>query len=208
MKHTRIKNAASLLLALLLSLQLAAPACASSPGEDTEPAVISIHNTGGIDETGIQDELRLLPAPILQAFSRQGWSLHLDRGCLEELSARYGYPCVAATVYKLRRICLLGSGSTLHEFGHFLDWSLDFPEEIDQLYEAEAQGAAFLRSYAKSNRWEYFADYFALWIRWRKDEARMEELRIQTPMTHAWFMALEADGWSLDKMGVPARCEK
>lgn len=197
MKHTWIKNTVNLLLALILSLQLAAPACALSPVADTEPAMLSICNTDGIDEAGILKELRLLPASILQAFSIQGWSLHLDQSYLEELSARYGYTCIAATVYKLRRICLLGSGSTLHEFGHFLDWSLDFPQEIDQLYEAEARDASFLRSYAKSNRWEYFADYFALWIRWRKDETKMEELRTQTPLTHAWFMALEADGWIL-----------
>ena len=198
MKQTQIKKAVGLLLALLLAVQLAAPASAVGSDGESEVPLPSVYNADEGSADKIQEELRKIPAPILQAFDEQDWSLHMDRSYLEDLSDRYGYTCIAATSYRLQRIYLLESGSVLHEFGHFLDWSMDFPEVIDQLFEKEAQAACFLRAYAKSNRREYFADYFALWIRSGADLSKREEMRTNTPETYAYFATLEADGWSME----------
>lgn len=198
MKHTQIKKTVGLLLALLLTVQLAAPASAVGSDGESEVRLPSVYNADEASVDKIQEELRKIPAPILQVFDEQGWSLHVDRNYLENLSNRYGYTCIAATSYGLQRIYLLESGSVLHEFGHFLDWSMEFPEVIDHLFKKEAQGAGFLRAYAKSNRREYFADYFALWIRSRADLSKREEMRTNAPETYAYFETLEADGWSME----------
>ncbi len=102
---------------------------------------LPVCNADEVSVDRIQEELRQIPVPILQTFGEQGWSLHIDQSYLEDLRDRYGHTCIAATSYRLHRIYLLESGSVLHEFGHFLDWSMDFPEEIDQRFETEAQGA-------------------------------------------------------------------
>lgn len=198
MKHSQLNNAAGLLLALVLAVQFITPVSAAGSAVESEVRLPLVYNADEVSTDRMQEELRKLPAPILQAFDEQDWSLHMDRSYLEDLSDRYGYTCIAATSYRLQRIYLLESGSVLHEFGHFLDWSMDFSEVIDQLFEKEAQGADFLRAYAKSNRREYFADYFALWIHSGADLSKREEMRTNTPETYAYFEALEADGWSME----------
>ena len=50
----------------------------------------------------------------------------------------------------------------VHEFGHFYDSLLGFPEENDRLYELEAANAP-MSEHAKSSSLEYFAEFFAYW---------------------------------------------
>ena len=52
-------------------------------------------------------------------------------------------------------------GSLPHEFGHFLQFTLGFPEETEALYNLEAGGISFLRPHAIRNFREYFANVFA-----------------------------------------------
>lgn len=64
-------------------------------------------------------------------------------------------------------------------------------------YEAEPQDSvSVLREYAATSAREYFADYFAYWVRNREIEEKIEQLRSATPETYAYFEALEADGWT------------
>lgn len=70
--------------------------------------------------------------------------------------------CIGLTSYSEKRIYVSTPSSTIHEFGHFLEWVLRFPPEYEMLYREEAEAAlAVLREYAATNSHEYFADYFA-----------------------------------------------
>ena len=102
--------------------------------------------------------------------------------------------CIGATNYSQKTIYLSEASATLHEFGHFLDWTLGIPAEHEQLYLAEAQNSG-LRDYAKTNAREYFADCFDYWIAYSGSEKRMETFRNAAPQTWAYFEALEKNNW-------------
>ena len=102
---------------------------------------------------------------------------------------------IGATNYSQKTIYLSEASATLHEFGHFLDWTLGIPAEHEQLYLAEAQNSG-LRDYAKTNAREYFADCFDYWITHGSNSEMMELLRKNAPQTWAYFEALEKNNWS------------
>ena len=114
-----------------------------------------------------------------------------DRGYI----AYKGYISIGATNYSQKTINISEASATLHEFGHFLDWTLGIPAEHEQLYLAEAQNSG-LRDYAKTNAREYFADCFNYWIAYSGSEKRMETFRNAAPQTWACFEALEKNNWS------------
>ena len=59
--------------------------------------------------------------------------------------------CIGATNYSQKTIYLSEASATLHEFGHFLDWTLGIPAEHEQLYLAEAQTWACFEALEKNN---------------------------------------------------------
>ena len=85
-------------------------------------------------------------------------------------------------------------GTILHEFGRFLDYVLGLPSAPECLYEAEA-AAVFLRDYALTGEREYFAEYFACYLRAGNDTEKAVEMGRLTPQTYGWFAALEKNGW-------------
>ena len=101
---------------------------------------------------------------------------------------------IGATNYSQKTIYLSDASATLHEFGHFLDWTLGIPAKHERLYLAEAQNSG-LRDYAKTNAREYFADSFDYWIAYSGSEKRMETFRNAAPQTWAYFEALEKNNW-------------
>lgn len=186
------RKAAALLLALLLTVPLSVPALAA---ENAEP--LPIQNPDGVELEEAYAELDYIPAPLLRQFEERGWTLHMDRAYLEQLSREYGYLCVAATSYKNKGIYLTAASSLVHEFGHFLHYTLDFDGETEALFQTEAQGADFLRAYAKRNFREYFADCFAYWVKHQEDSAALALMREQAPETYHYFEELERGGWVL-----------
>lgn len=117
---------------------------------------------------------------------------HLERDELIQSAAEIS--AIGATNYSQKTIYLSEASATLHEFGHFLDWTLGIPAEHEQLYLAEAQNSG-LRDYAKTNAREYFADCFDYWIAYSGSEKRMETFRNAAPQTWAYFEALEKNNW-------------
>ena len=113
---------------------------------------------------------------------------------ISELSKQLNMSCIGATNYSQKTIYLSEAGATLHEFGHFLDWTLGIPAEHEQLYLAEAQNSG-LRDYAKTNAREYFADCFDDWITHGSNSEMMEHLRKNAPQTWIYFEALEKNNW-------------
>ena len=186
------RKAAALLLALLLTVSLSVPALAA---ESSEP--LPIQNTDGIELEEAYAELEYIPEPLLRQFEERGWTLCIDRAYLEQLSREYGYTCIAATSYKNKGIYLAAASSLVHEFGHFLHYTLDFDGETEALFQKEAQRADFLRAYAKRNFREYFADCFAYWVKHREDRAALALMREQAPETYHYFEELERNAWEL-----------
>ena len=120
----------------------------------------------------------------------------MDFEYLAELSQQLDMNCIGATSYAEKRIYIAEASSTLHEFGHFLDYALGRPSQCEGLYEAEsAATTAFLRDYAKTNCREYFAGCFVYWVRYQENAARMELFQKNAPKTYAYFQQLDAVGW-------------
>ena len=134
-------------------------------------------------------EVRKVPQPILDAFNENGWTYVIDGNYTADLGRQLGVNCIGATVFGENRIYVSESGATLHEFGHFYDFLLGFPDEHDRLYELEAANAP-MSEHVKSSSLEYFAEFFAYWCSGNtRTLALLKEL---TPETYAYFEELSA----------------
>ena len=161
---------------------------------EAPPAPVALVNTAGVNINGYLLALRQVPEPMLSAFNAAGWTYRIDFDYISELSKQLDMSCIGATNYSQKTIYISEANATLHEFGHFLDWTLGIPAEHEQLYLAEAQNSG-LRAYAKTNAREYFADCFDYWIAYSGSEKRMETFRNAAPQTWAYFEALEKNNW-------------
>ena len=166
-----------------------------------EPPILSqfpIENPAGADLNDFLLELCQVPAPILERFRAGGWAYTVDHQHLAELSQKYHTSCTGAADYGKRHIYVSAASSTLHEFGHFLDWALGFPAVHDELFEAEAKGAAqFLRDYALTSSGEYLAESFAYFIRHQDNDAKLEQMERLTLRTYVYFCRLADSGWGM-----------
>ena len=162
---------------------------------EAPPAPVALVNTAGVNINDYLVALRQVPEPVLAAFNAAGWTYRIDFDYISELSKQLNMSCSGATNYSQKTIYLSEASATLHEFGHFLDWTLGIPAEHEQLYLAEAQTSG-LRDYAKTNAREYFADCFAYCIIHGNDSEMMERLRKNAPQTCTYFEKLGKDSWS------------
>ena len=128
-------------------------------------APVTLVNAAGVNINDYLLALRQVPEPMLAAFKVAGWTYCIDFDYMGGLSKKLNMSCIGATNYSQKTIYLSEASATLHEFGHFLDWTLGFPAEHEQLFRAEA-AAAPLRNYAKTDSREYFADCFAYWVKY------------------------------------------
>ena len=157
---------------------------------EAPPAPVALVNAAGVNINDYLVALRQVPEPMLAAFNAAGWTYRIDFDYISELSKQLNMSCIGATNYSQKTIYLSEASATLHEFGHFLDWTRGFPAEHEQLFRAEA-AAAPLRNYAKTNAREYFADCFAYCIIHGNDSEMMESLRKNAPQTCTYFEELE-----------------
>ena len=134
-------------------------------------------------------EVRKVPQLILGAFNENGWTFVIDGNYTVNLGRQLGVNCIGATVFGENRIYVSESGATLHEFGHFYDSLLGFPEEHARLYGLEASNAP-MSEHAKSSSLEYFAEFFAYWC--SGNMRTLELLKELTPETYAYFEGLPA----------------
>ena len=149
-------------------------------------APVTLVNAAGVNVNDFLLELRKLPEQILDAFNAAGWTYCIDFDYMGGLSKKLNMSCIGATNYSQKTIYLSEASATLHEFGHFLDWTLGFPAEHEQLFRAEA-AAAPLRNYAKTNAREYFADCFAYWVKYAENANAISLLQECAPMTYRYM---------------------
>jgi len=153
---------------------------------EAPPAPVALVNAAGININDYLLALRQVPEPVLATFNATGWTYRIDFDYISELSKQLNMSCIGATNYSQKTIYLSEASATLHEFGHFLDWTLGFPAEHEQLFRAEA-AAAPLRNYAKTNVREYFADCFAYWVKYAENANAISLLQECAPMTYRYM---------------------
>ena len=135
-------------------------------------------------------ELCKVPQPILDAFNENGWTFVIGTEYLTDLSRKLGVNCIGAAVYTEKRIYVSEASVVLHEFGHFLDCTMGFPQEHKDLYALEAASTP-MKQHAKSNSLEYFAESFSYWL--SGGTRTLAQLKELTPETYAYFEELSAD---------------
>ena len=150
------------------------------------PVPVTLVNAAGVNVNDFLLELRKLPEQVLDAFNAAGWTYCIDFDYMGGLSKKLNMSCIGATNYSRKTIYISEASATLHEFGHFLDWTLGFPAEHEQLFRAEA-AAAPLRNYAKTNAREYFADCFAYWVKYAENANAISLLQECAPMTYRYM---------------------
>ena len=153
---------------------------------EAPPAPVALVNAAGVNVNDFLLELRKLPEQVLDAFNAAGWTYCIDFDYMGGLSKKLNMSCIGATNYSQKTIYISEASATLHEFGHFLDWTLGFPAEHEQLFRAEA-AAAPLRNYAKTNAREYFADCFAYWVKYAGNTNAISLLQECAPMTYRYM---------------------
>lgn len=149
-------------------------------------APVTLVNAAGVNINDYLLALRQVPEPMLAAFKVAGWTYRIDFDYISELSKQLNMSCIGATNYSQKAIYISEASATLHEFGHFLDWTLGFPAEHEQLFRAEAATAP-LRNYAKTNAREYFADCFAYWVKYAENANAISLLQECAPMTYRYM---------------------
>ena len=150
------------------------------------PVPVTLVNAAGVNVNDFLLELRKLPEQVLDAFNAAGWTYCIDFDYMGGLSKQLNMSCIGATNYSQKTIYISEASATLHEFGHFLDWTLGFPAEHEQLFRAEA-AAAPLRNYAKTNAREYFADCFDYWVKYAENANAISLLQECAPMTYRYM---------------------
>ncbi len=153
---------------------------------EAPPAPVALVNAAGVNINDYLLALRQVPEPVLATFNATGWTYRIDFDYISELSKQLNMSCIGATNYSQKTIYLSEASATLHEFGHFLDWTLGFPAEHEQLFRAEA-AAAPLRDYAKTNAREYFADCFDYWVKYAENANAISLLQECAPMTYRYM---------------------
>ena len=135
-------------------------------------------------------ELRKVPQPILDAFNENGWTFVIGTEYLSDLSRKLGVNCIGVAAYTEKRIYVSEASAVLHEFGHFLDCTMGFPQAHKDLYALEAAFAP-MKQHAKSSSLEYFAEFFSYWL--SGSTRTLAQLKELTPETYAYFEELSAD---------------
>ena len=158
--------------------------------------LITIENLTQWNVNAFLLELRKVPQPILDAFNENGWTFVIGTEYLTDLGRKLGVNCIGAAAYTEKRIYVSEASAVLHEFGHFLDCTMGFPQEHKDLYALEAASAP-MKQHAKSNSLEYFAEFFAYWC--SGNTRILEQLKELTPETYAYFESLSNE-FSLHKI--------
>ena len=157
-------------------------------------APVTLVNAAGVNINDYLLALRQVPEPMLAAFKVAGWTYRIDFNYISELSKQLNMSCIGATNYSQKAIYISEASATLHEFGHFLDWTLGFPAEHEQLFRAEA-AAAPLRNYAKTNAREYFADCFAYWVKYAENANAISLLQECAPLMFRYMEEVTILQW-------------
>lgn len=158
---------------------------------------VTIDNPNDVSLNSYLVELDKIPDELLNRFIESGWTYSLDVSTLSEYMETYGTGSVVGLCsYENKTITVANPGTTIHEFGHFLDYAQGWAS--DELEHEYRNASSFLREYAMTNVHEYYADYFAYYLSKYDNADAVEKMKTLTPDTYAQFEAMRAAGWVLD----------
>lgn len=164
-----------------------------------EPSIVNeypIENSFDANLSNYLEELKKVPAPIMEAFKERGWKYAVDFDYISEFSQNLGTTVIGVCDYGERRIYVTEASATLHEFGHFLDYDQGWVSRNTAYYDEEAQAAgSFMRNYALTTAQEYFADYFVCWLRFQNNPEKLTLMQELTPQTFEYFSTLASNDW-------------
>lgn len=129
---------------------------------------------------------------IWESFQKQGWTLYVTDQDIQSKYSDYTYAIGGITDYETKEIWIGNYGEettsqVLHEMGHYLDWSLDFPSNSDTflaIHQKEKSQmfyiAEVLRDHIEDPR-EYFAESVCQFVE------NKERLKQYNPETYQYF---------------------
>lgn len=122
-----------------------------------------------------------LPVRLTSHFLDSGWELCYD-GLHEEFPEHED--AVGMTDFSNRKIYLdtnVSEETVYHEFGHFLEYTLDIRDKSNDCYLNESRHAEeLLGNYAMADSKEYFAEAYAYWIDPDNDRTKLKEVAPET----------------------------
>ncbi|MCM1223369.1 MAG: hypothetical protein NC548_53870 [Lachnospiraceae bacterium] len=141
-------------------------------------------------------ELLLVPESIRGQFSESGWHLVFGSKEVDRYSLEHDMTAIGLTSYSKRTIYAKTHDAVPHEFGHFLERAINATQTAEHLYEEEGSAARkILGSYSTTNSKEFFAEFFAYFIRHSDDPDKLSLLQTTAPKTFAFFEHLERANW-------------
>lgn len=143
--------------------------------------------------------MMLVPAPIREAFRKDGWTISFDTDAISAYSNETGtYSISGMTVYSKKTIYLADAKSLLHEMGHYYQRKLetsgmdpDVYATFDAIFAQEKWSGSLYNDRPNNSGAEFFADAFAYYaltgfVRWGAD-AKLE--------SQQYFDDLADRGW-------------
>lgn len=145
-------------------------------------------------------ELSKVPSEIISDFTERNWTYVVGRDYINNYNSENNMIAVGLCSYANKSIFVVNSGSTVHEFGHYLHFALGYPKEITELYNLEKEKLIDIsRDYSAKNEKEFFADAFKLYIQSKNDFELKEKFKINAPLTCQYLENLENNNWGLNK---------
>ena len=172
-------------------------------------------------------EIKKLPEEIQRSFILNQWSLSIAEEAFAEHYELTSRSSIGMTSMDSRKIWVRDTDALLHEFGHYIQSTLneDYNKKIKECYEKEGKqcfdnrslsdnvirhiseaGQLYpeLEQYANVDDEEYFAQYFKYWLENRNDEKKMKLLQDKTPDTYKLFIELESSNWCTNNNTIVA----
>lgn len=151
--------------------------------------MIKIVNDNNLYLNDYLKQLKLIPINIINNFNEDGWKCSIDLDYLHQFSQKYNMSIGGLTAYNEKTLYVSTPSSLIHEFGHYVEYMLDFPQQIHNLYTLQGASAP-IRQLDKINSSEYFAACFAYWIKYQNSSIWMNVFEQLAPQTYKYINTL------------------
>ena len=137
-----------------------------------------------------------VPEEVTNKFIQDGWRIVVGTEYINKWEQDNNIQATALCSYANKTIYLKNSKSVCHEFGHYLNYALNFPKHIDDLYNSEKEALSKLTgSYCKTNSSEFFAELFEYYVMYKNNMTELAKLRVYAPLSYSYIVELENNGW-------------
>ena len=147
------------------------------------------------------DIIEDLPESILRKWNETGKELVFGTGRINQYIEETGHEGSVAGLYYHKGIELVTSNSAVHEFGHFVYYTTEWPNLRDIVAEyydeyRDVIGTA-VSKYALTNEREFFAECFELYYSNDHESAALERFVHKVPGMYELLSSMEANDWGM-----------